>query len=69
MINEYYEYQSVKEVSPLSDYRLAVTFAEGSERVFDVKPYLDVTFWAPLKNISLFNEVSRWAISCLAGRY
>jgi hypothetical protein len=44
-------------VRPLEDYRLFITFDNGEERIFDVKPYLSDVFFAPLKNISVFNTV------------
>ena len=36
-------------VKPLHDYILSVTFSNGEHRHFDVKPYLEMPFFAPLK--------------------
>lgn len=44
-------------VKPLDDYRLLVTFGNNEERVFDVKPYLDLKPFEQLKNPALFNTV------------
>ena len=44
-------------VKPLVDYRLLITFANNEERVFDVKPYLDLKPFNQLKNPTLFNTV------------
>ena len=32
---------SVKSVSPVADYRLLLTFEDGQQRIFDMKPYLN----------------------------
>lgn len=45
------------EVKPLDDYRLLVTFGNNEERVFDVKPYLNLKPFEQLKNPLLFNNV------------
>jgi len=44
-------------VKPLDDYRLLVTFGNNEERVFDVKPYLNLKPFEQLKNPLLFNNV------------
>ena len=44
-------------VKPLSNYILSVTFSNGEHRHFDVKPYLDIPFFAPLKNMEAFKQV------------
>lgn len=31
---------AVKKVVPLNDYKLLLTFARGTQKVFDMKPYL-----------------------------
>jgi len=51
-------YLSVKNVIPLADYKLLITFENDESRVFDVKPYLDVGKFSELKDIPLFNSVS-----------
>ncbi len=50
-------YLAVKDVKPLEDYELLLTFENGEERVFDVKPYLEIGKFKELKNKSLFKSV------------
>ncbi|MDR1538028.1 MAG: DUF2442 domain-containing protein [Clostridiales bacterium] len=45
------------EVKPLEQYRLLITFDNKERRVFDVAPYLDDIFFAPLRNPSILNSV------------
>jgi hypothetical protein len=47
----------VKSVKPQDDYRLLLTFENGEKRIFDVKPYLSMKVFAPLRNIALFKTV------------
>lgn len=47
----------VKNVKPMSDYKLTLTFANGEVKVFDVKPYLNIGVFRELKDPSLFNSV------------
>ena len=47
----------VSSVSPMEDYRLALTFTNGEKRVFDMKPLLSVNVFKPLQNRQLFNCV------------
>ena len=47
----------VKSVEPRDHYRLLLTFENGEKRIFDVKPYLDMNVFAPLRNIALFKTV------------
>ncbi len=44
----------VKSVQPMDDYQLALTFENGEQRVFDLKPYLGMGVFARLRNITLF---------------
>ena len=44
-------------VKPLNDYILSVMFSNGEHRYFDVKPYLEIPFFAPLKNMEHFKQV------------
>lgn len=44
-------------VEPLDNFYLLLTFDNGDRRVFDVKPYLDDSFFSPLKNVALFRTV------------
>jgi len=45
-------------VKPLPDYRLMLTFDNNEQRIFDVTPYLDDPFFAPLRNIAFFETAS-----------
>lgn len=44
-------------VTPNSDYTLVLTFTNGEQRVFDVKPYLDKGFFRELRDMGLFMSV------------
>lgn len=44
-------------VKPLNDYILSVMFSNGEHRYFDVKSYLEIPFFAPLKNMEQFKQV------------
>ena len=50
-------YFAVKEVKPLDDYQLILTFANGEKRLFDMKPYLKKGIFKELKNVAMFNTV------------
>ncbi len=50
-------YIGVKNVRPLSDFKLAITFENGSEKLFDAKPYLETGIFRELKDEKLFNTV------------
>jgi hypothetical protein len=51
-------YLGVKAVKPQKDYILALTFENGEERLFDMKPYLDFgPVFNALKDPEMFNSV------------
>jgi len=50
-------YLAIKDVKPLEDYHLLLKFENNEERVFDVKPYLEIGKFQELKDKSLFNSV------------
>jgi hypothetical protein len=50
-------YLSVKEVKPLSDYLLLLKFENQEEKIFDVKPYLEIGKFQELKDENLFKSV------------
>jgi hypothetical protein len=50
-------YLSVKNVVPLEDYTLLLTFENDEKRRFDVKPYLDTGMFSELKDVVMFNTV------------
>jgi hypothetical protein len=52
-VNSYYPV----EVKPLEHYRLLITFDNKERRIFDVAPYLDDAFFAPLRSLAVFNSV------------
>jgi len=50
-------YLSIKEVKPLMDYNLLLKFENNEERIFDVKPYLEIGKFQELKDENLFKSV------------
>ena len=50
-------YLSVKKVKTLDEYKLLLTFENGEERIFDMKPYLENGIFKELKDKSMFNSV------------
>jgi hypothetical protein len=44
-------------VKPLDDYRLLLIFDNKEERIFDVKPYLEDSYFSSLKNKVIFKTV------------
>jgi hypothetical protein len=44
-------------VKTLDDYKLLLRFDNEEERIFDVKPYLNDSYFAPLKNTAIFKTV------------
>lgn len=51
------ELKEIKDVKPLENYTLLLTFNNGEKRIFDVKPYLEHKIYKRLKNKELFNKV------------
>ena len=47
----------VKNVTPTQDFTLLITFNNGEEKRFDVKPYLEIGSFKELKDVSMFNSV------------
>lgn len=50
-------YLAVKDVKPLADYKLLLTFSNDEVRILDMSPYLNKGIYAQLKNIDVFNAV------------
>lgn len=50
-------YFAVKDVKPLNDYQLLITFKNQEKKIFDVKPYLKYSAFQSLKDVSIFNQV------------
>ena len=48
---------AVVTVKPENNYKLAITFDNGEQRLFDVTPFLDKGIFTELKNIDYFNKV------------
>lgn len=52
-------FHKIKNVFPLTDYRLSVQFAEGCTKIYDVKPLFDaIPAFKELKEPHLFSEVT-----------
>ena len=47
---------SVKEVKPLDEYKLLLTFENDEVKLFDMNPYLGKGIFKELKDISLFKS-------------
>ena len=47
----------IARVRPLEDHQLELTYADGSVRLFDVKPLLDLKPWKVLRSKTLFDQV------------
>lgn len=50
-------YVAVKEVKPIPNYHLILTFSNGEKRLFDMNPYLDKGIFQELRNVATFNTV------------
>ncbi len=48
---------AVTEVTPLTEYMLRLKFKNGEEKVFDMKPYLDIGIFKTLKDETIFKTV------------
>ncbi len=48
---------NLKAAIPLADYMLLLTFEDGEQRVFNVRPYLQYPAFAPLKEPFVFQQV------------
>ncbi|ADK81311.1 DUF2442 domain-containing protein [Sediminispirochaeta smaragdinae] len=51
-------YLGVKDVKPLQDYKLLLTFENDEVRYFDMYPYLDLGIFSELRDIAKFNALS-----------
>ena len=50
-------YLAIKDVKPLDNYLLHLTFENGEKRLFDLKPFLDFGIFQELKDLRLFKTV------------
>jgi hypothetical protein len=50
-------YLAIREVKPLDNFELLLTFENGEKKLFDMKPFLDNGIFQELKDIRLFNTV------------
>jgi hypothetical protein len=50
-------YLAVKNVKPLPDYKLLLTFENEEIRIFDMSSYLDKGIFKELKDFAMFNTV------------
>ena len=51
-------YPTLREVTPLDNYQLILTFGVDEKRLYDFKPNLDHKFYHPLADVNLFKAVS-----------
>lgn len=51
-------YYAVVNVQPLNDYLLQLTFKTGEQKVFDMKPYLNIGIFKELKDKSIFETAA-----------
>lgn len=49
-------YLSVKEVKPLDEYKLLVTFENAEVKIFDMNPYLNKGIFSKLRDLSLIKS-------------
>lgn len=47
----------VPNVIPAKDFTLLITFSNGEEKRFDVKPYLGIGIFNELRDLQVFNSV------------
>ena len=50
-------YFSVKDVVPIDNYNLILTFENGEKRQFDMNPFLDKGIFKELRDVSIFKSV------------
>jgi hypothetical protein len=50
-------YLAVKSVKPLDTYQLLLKFENEEEKIFDMRPYLEIGKFSELKDETLFNSV------------
>ena len=47
----------VKTVKPIDNFMLHIWFSNGEEKLFDVKPYLNLGIFSELNDLAMFNTV------------
>ena len=65
-----YELKWVIAAHPLDDYRLHLTFNDGSQRIFDCLPLIEkYKLFAPLRDKEVFNHIDLdgWTVCWLDG--
>ncbi|MDK2564218.1 DUF2442 domain-containing protein [Romboutsia sedimentorum] len=50
-------YLAVKEIKPIYNHKLILTFGNDEVKLFDMTPYLNISIFKELKNKSLFKSV------------
>ena len=50
-------YLSIVDVKPLEEYKLLLKFENEEEKIFNMKPYLDIGKFQELKDENLFKKV------------
>ena len=53
----------VKIVKQNDNYTLDITFENGEDKIFDMKPYLSIGIFKELKDKSIFNSVRPFLVS------
>ncbi len=51
------KYPDVKSVEPIEDYKLVVEWVNSEKRAFDVKPYLNGSWYSQLLDVAKFRTV------------
>jgi hypothetical protein len=51
------QYFAITDVKPLEDYQLILTFENGEQRIYDMKPHLNTGIFRELKDKHAFNNV------------
>jgi Protein of unknown function (DUF2442) len=51
------EMRIFEDVKPDNNYNLILTFENGEQRQFDMKPFLDIGIFQELKDVAKFNTV------------
>ena len=47
---------AVTDVQPLNDYKLRLTFKNGQQKIFDMKPFLETGIFCSLKDEQIFKS-------------
>lgn len=56
-MGDYFEYELVREATPLEGGRIDITFRDGKRGVFDCTPYFSESYWKRLSDPAFFKLV------------